>query len=49
MSCKMSWLNIALGVIALICICLPFRYDLAIRLREWLDRMDRIDTEGYDE
>ena len=28
---------IALGIFALICVCLPPRYDPAIRLKEWLD------------
>jgi hypothetical protein len=41
----MTW-GIALGIIALICVCLPCRYDPAIRIREWLDRMD---TEGPDD
>jgi hypothetical protein len=42
----MTDLGIALGIIALICVCLPCRYDPAIRLREWLDSMD---TEGPDD
>ena len=42
----LNWLGIALGVSALICICLPCRYDPAIRLKEWLDAMDR---EGPDD
>jgi hypothetical protein len=37
----MSWLGIALGVIALVCVCLPCKYDPAIRLKEWMDGMDR--------
>ena len=36
----MSW-AIALGVIALVCVCLPCKYDPAIRLKEWLDAMDK--------
>jgi hypothetical protein len=37
----MNTLGIALGVLALICVLLPCRYDPAIRLREWLDDMDK--------
>jgi hypothetical protein len=32
-----DWFGIALGVFAIICVCLPCRYDPAIRLKEWLD------------
>jgi hypothetical protein len=31
-------LGLALGVVALICLCLPCRYDPTIRIKEWLDR-----------
>jgi hypothetical protein len=34
----MDWLGYALGIFALICVCLPCRYDPAIRLKEWLER-----------
>jgi hypothetical protein len=34
----MDTLGVALGVVALILVCLPPRYDPAIRLKEWLDR-----------
>lgn len=33
-----DWLGIGLGVIALICVLLPPKWDPAIRLKEWLDR-----------
>jgi hypothetical protein len=33
-----SDIGIALGLFALICVCLPCRYDPAIRLKEWLER-----------
>jgi len=36
----LSW-AIALGLIALVCVCLPCKYDPAIRLKEWLDAMDK--------
>jgi hypothetical protein len=32
-----DWLGVGLGLVALICVCLPCRYDPAIRLKEWLD------------
>lgn len=32
-----DWFGIVLGVLALICVCLPCRYDPAIRFKEWLD------------
>ena len=36
----MTWdgVGIALGILALICVCLPYKYDPAIRLKEWLER-----------
>jgi hypothetical protein len=34
-------IGIALGVIALVCLCLPCRYDPAIRFKEWLDDCDK--------
>jgi hypothetical protein len=37
----MNWFLILLSVIALVCVCLP-----AIRLKEWLDSMDK---EGPDD
>jgi hypothetical protein len=37
----MNWLALAFGIIALVLVCLPCKYDPAIRLREWLDGMDR--------
>jgi hypothetical protein len=42
----MNWLGIALGIVAFICVCLPCRHDPAIRLKEWLDAMDK---EGPDD
>jgi hypothetical protein len=33
----MDYLGIALGVLALILVCLPPRYDPAIRIKEWLE------------
>jgi hypothetical protein len=36
----MDWIGIALGVVAVICLLLPPRYDPAIRLREWLEGHD---------
>jgi hypothetical protein len=35
-----DWLGIACGVIALVCLCLPPRYDPAIRLKQWMEGMD---------
>jgi hypothetical protein len=35
-----DWLGIALGVIAIICVLLPPKYDPAIRLKEWMERDD---------
>jgi hypothetical protein len=32
-----DWIGWALGIVALICIVLPPKYDPAIRLKEWLD------------
>jgi hypothetical protein len=37
----MSWLGVALGIIAIVLVCLTCKYDPAIRLREWMDGMDR--------
>jgi hypothetical protein len=37
----MNWFPILLGLIAFVCLCLPCRYDPAIRLKEWLDNTDR--------
>jgi len=34
----MDWLGITLGVIALICVCLPCRWDPAIRMKEYFER-----------
>jgi hypothetical protein len=36
----MTWddIGVALGLFALICVCLPCRYDPAIRLKEWLEK-----------
>lgn len=31
-------IGVALGLVALIMVCLPPRYDPAIRIKEWLDR-----------
>jgi hypothetical protein len=33
----MDTLGIALGLIALVCLCLPARLDPAILLKEWLE------------
>jgi hypothetical protein len=33
----MDDLGIALGIFALICLCLPPKYDPAIRIKEWLE------------
>jgi hypothetical protein len=43
----MSTLGIALGIFALICVCLPCRYDPAIRLKEWLDDMDKEPSDDH--
>ena len=32
-----DWLGIVIGVIALVLVCLPPKYDPAIRLKEWLN------------
>lgn len=32
-----DWFGIALGLIAFLFVCLPPKYDPAIRLKEWLD------------
>lgn len=34
----MDTLGVVLGVIALVCVILPCRYDPAIRLKEWLEK-----------
>jgi hypothetical protein len=36
-----DWLGIVLGLVALVCVCLPCKYDPAIRIKEWLDAMDK--------
>jgi hypothetical protein len=41
-----DYIGIALGLVALVCVCLPPRWDPAIRLKEWLDAMDK---EGPDD
>jgi hypothetical protein len=33
-----DWFGVVLGIAALICVCLPCRYDPAIRLKEWLEK-----------
>jgi hypothetical protein len=33
-----DWLGIGLGIIALVCVCLPCKWDPAIRWKEWLER-----------
>lgn len=33
----MDYLGIAMGVFALVCLCLPPKYDPAIRWKEWLN------------
>jgi hypothetical protein len=35
---KLDYIGIACGIFALICVCLPCKYDPAIRIKEWLDR-----------
>jgi hypothetical protein len=32
-----DWFGYTLGVIAILCVLLPPRYDPAIRLKEWMD------------
>ena len=32
-----DWVGVVCGLIALVCVCLPCKYDPAIRLKEWLD------------
>jgi hypothetical protein len=38
-----DWLGIALGIVAIICVVLPPRWDPAIRIKEWLDADERPD------
>jgi hypothetical protein len=33
-----DWFGYALGVVAIICLLLPLKYDPAIRWKEWLER-----------
>jgi|HubBroStandDraft_3_1064219.scaffolds.fasta_scaffold00003_56 hypothetical protein len=37
----MNWIGLGLGVVALVCVCLPCKWDPAIRLKEWMDAMDK--------
>jgi hypothetical protein len=37
----MNWFSLVLVIIAIVCVCLPCRYDPAIRIKEWLDAMDK--------
>ena len=37
----MIWVIALCWAVALVCLCLPCEYDPAIRLREWMDGMDR--------
>jgi hypothetical protein len=32
-----DWLGYGLGIVALVCVVLPPRFDPAIRLKEWLN------------
>jgi hypothetical protein len=34
-------MDLVLGVIAIVCLCLPCRYDPAIRFKEWIDNWDK--------
>jgi hypothetical protein len=37
-----------LGLVALVCVCLPCRWDPAIRLKEWFEGWDREGPDDHD-
>jgi hypothetical protein len=43
-----DWVGIGLGLFALVCVFLPCKWDPAIRIKEWLDSMDKEGGDDHD-